>query len=207
MPKKIITQEVTLSFPHLDAPMLAKNGKGDPKYSVSLLYAPGANLDAERAAVMEAATEQFGEKAIQMLKTGQLASPFRTDWELKGYPEGTTFINPKSKTQPGLVYAHRDPTSQKPALVVPGLVSGDYQLTEADKKRIKDVFYPGAKVRASLTAFYYDYEGMKKGISFGLNNVQKLGDGPRMDGRKAAQDEFEPTTDLVPADLSDLESF
>jgi hypothetical protein len=198
MPTKIITQEVTLSFPHLDEPTQAENGEGPLKYSASLLYAPGADLSAEQAAVMEAATEQFGQKAVQMLKTGALANPFRTDWEKKGYPEGTVFINVRSKQPPGLV-------DRKNQLVIPGMIDPAYEYTEADKKKIRDVFYPGAKVRVSISAFYYDFEGMKKGVSFGMNHMQFLSDGTRLDSRKAATETFDALPDLEPADISALE--
>lgn len=210
MSTKVITQEVTLSFPHLAEPTVAQNGKGNPKYSASLLYDAGANLEAEKAALMEAAVKQWGDKAATLLKTGQLTWPIRTDWEAKGYPEGTAFINARSENQPGLVYPHKDPTSGKPALVIPGVVNPGYQLTDADKKTIATVFYAGARVRAAIVAFAYEYREtaggpvMKRGVSFGLNNLQKLGDGPRLDGRKAAVDEFEAVTELVPANLDDL---
>src|SRR6266540_1942101 len=107
MSKKVITPEVTLSYPHLDEPAAAMNGKGEPKYGCSLLFAEGSDMTALQAAVVEAAIEKFGQKAVQMLKTGALKSPFRTDWEQKGYPEGTTFINVRSTQKPGLVYSHR----------------------------------------------------------------------------------------------------
>lgn len=191
MSKKIISPECVLSYPHLDEPVAAMNGQGEPKYSCTLLFAEGADLAAMQAAVIEAAVDKFGAKAVQMLKTGALKIPFRTDWEAKGYPEGTTFINVRSAQAPGLVYAHRDPGTKKPA-IVPG-------------DKITEVFYAGAHVRASLAAFGYDTSG-NKGVSFGLNNLQKLSDGPRLDGRKAADDDFEATEELAPADLADLET-
>jgi hypothetical protein len=210
MSTKVITQEVTLSFPHLAEATQAQNGKGNPKFSGSLVYDAGANLDAEKAALTEAATKQWGDKAALMLKTGQVTWPIRTDWEAKGYPEGSSFINARSEAQPGLVYPHKDPATGKPALVIPGVANPDYVLTDADKKTIGRVFYAGKRVRAAIVAFAYEYREtangpvMKRGVSFGLNNIQALGDGPRLDGRKAAQDEFEPTTELVPANLDDL---
>lgn len=185
MSKKIITPEAALSYPHLDEPAAAMNGKGDPKYGCSLLFAEGSDLTAAQAAVIEAAVEKWGPKAVQMLKTGALKSPFRTDWEAKGYAEGTTFINVRSTQAPGLV--KRNLT------------------TVTDKEEIKKEFYAGAKVRASIAAFAYDNSG-NKGVSFGLNNLQKLGDGPRLDGRRAAEDEFEALPELAAADLSDLEN-
>ena len=53
-----------------------------------------------------------------------------------------------------------------------------------------DEVYCGCKVRATLSVFAYDKAG-NRGISFGLNNVQKLGDGERLDGRLRAEDDFE----------------
>lgn len=190
--KKLITPEAFLSFPHIAEPtVMTENGKpkGEPKYSASLLFAPGTDVSALHAAALEAAEEMFGSKAASLIKSGAIVSPFRTDAAAKGYPEGTVFINVRSTQQPGVVYPHRG-ADGKPAVVA------------ADD--ITKVFYPGAKVRASITAFAYNYEGMKKGVSFGLNNLQKLGDGPRLDGRVAAEDEFEATQELAPASLDDV---
>ena len=44
-----------------------------------------------------------------------------------------------------------------------------------------------------------------KGVTFGLNNVQIIGDGPRLDGAKSVEDEFSADTTLTPADLATLE--
>ena len=53
-----------------------------------------------------------------------------------------------------------------------------------------------------MSVFAYDKAG-NRGISFGLNNVQKLGDGERLDGRLKAEDDFDPIEDK-PAKLDDL---
>jgi hypothetical protein len=185
MGAKVKTIEATLNWPSLDKPKLPKNGKGDAKYAIQLMFDPGADLSALQAAALEVAAERYGEKAAKLLKTGALASPFGTDWEKKGYPEGTVYINARSKNQPGMVL--RDLT------IVPG----------TDVEQIKRYFYSGARVRATIVAFYYDNES--KGVGFGLNNIQFLKDGPRLDGRTAATDDFEALPDLEPADLSDVE--
>lgn len=204
MSKKLITPQAILSYPHLDEPQLPQNKKGKAKYSVSLIFVTGSDIAAMQAAVIEAAVDKFGQGAVAKLKSAGLKQPFRTDWEAKAYPEGSTFFNARSEQRPGYVYLWADPKTKKPALVIPATIDPTYQLTDADKEKIREVFYPGALVRASVTAFGYDTEG-SKGVSFGLNNIQKLGDGPRMDGRKAAEDEFEADASLQPADLSDLE--
>jgi hypothetical protein len=63
--------------------------------------------------------------------------------------------------------------------------------------------YPGAIVKASLRAYAYSVNG-NNGVSFALGNLQKIKDGPRMDGRLSASDEF--TAEAKPtADISDLD--
>lgn len=52
-----------------------------------------------------------------------------------------------------------------------------------------------------MTAFAYDMP-TSKGVSFALNNVQKLGDGKRLDGRVAATDDFE-ALESEPASMGD----
>ena len=188
MSKKIVSPEAVLSYPYLDEPQEPQNGKGDPKYSCSLVFAPGTDMTAMQAAVIEAAVEKWGQAAVAKLKSGALKTPFRTDAEAKGYPEGSTFINVRSTQKPGAVYLWPDPTTSKPAVI------------PTDK--ITTELYAGAKVRASITAFAYDNES--KGVSFGLNNLQKLADGPRLDGRKAAEDEFEADASIEPANLDDV---
>lgn len=204
MAKKLITPVALLSYPHFDEPILPKNGKGKPKYSGSFLFAPGTDLTALTEAVAEAGVEKFGPTAVAKLKSGALKNVIRMDAEAKGYPEGTIFINARSEQQPGMVYLWPDPVTKKPALVIPGLATSGYVLTDADKKKIREVFYPGAKVRVSVTAFGYDNES--KGVTFGLNNVQLIdGTGPRIDGRKSADDEFEADATMQPANLADVE--
>jgi hypothetical protein len=44
-------------------------------------------------------------------------------------------------------------------------------------------------VRFSGNAYAYNQAG-NKGITFGLNNVQKVADGERIDGRAEASEEF-----------------
>lgn len=199
--QKIITGEAVLSYPHFLEPQAPQNGKGDPKFGCMLVFAEGATdaagqdlLAALQAAVIAIAQEAFGANAIKMLKGGQLKNPIGTNWELKGLAENSFYLNPKSKTRPGLVQAWNDPATGKPMRV--------------PEDQIEAVFYPGAKVRASISLYPYTYtEGgsvVSKGVGVGLNNVQKLGDGPRIDGRKAADEEFTATQELQPAELDDI---
>ncbi|HVZ42983.1 MAG TPA: ssDNA-binding protein, partial [Ramlibacter sp.] len=66
--------------------------------------------------------------------------------------------------------------------------------------------YAGLIVRASVRPYYYPQQG--GGIAFGLGNIQVLRDGPRLDNRLAAEDEFEADANAAAAasnaDLTDI---
>ena len=191
----MITQKAILSYPVLKDPQQNTNENGQPegkpKWSAVLIHPEGTNLQELEAAIVAAADKQFPGKGAKMLASGKLRSPLRTDIEEKpGYPDGCTFFSARSTRRPGLVYPFAD-ASGRPAKV------------EDDK--IEEVFYPGAIVRADVTFFYYDKKG-NKGIGASLNNLQKLADGERMDGRMAAEKAFDVDPNAVAPDLSDLDS-
>lgn len=182
---RVITPKAILSYPHLFSPQ-APPGGGKAKYSACLIFEKGTDLSALKKAVLDAAVTKWGaDKAPGMIRAGQLRLPFREDWEAKGYPEGAVFLNVRTEQQPGIVSIYPGP-DKKP-------------LPITEEKEI----YPGCYVRASINPFAYDTQG-NKGVSFALNNIQKLADGPRLDNRRAAEDEFEADMSAAPADLSDL---
>lgn len=197
---KVQTPEAILSYPNFEKPQQA-NGQGKAKFSAAFVFAGGRDtVKALAAAAIAAARKKWGSDADQMIKDGVISifggkgAAIRTDAAAKKYkgdrfPEGTVFVNARSDQRPGLAYAHAAPGSNKPELV------------PADK--IVEVFYPGAIVRASLTAFAYDTNG-NKGVSFGLNAVQFLSAGERLDNKVAADDEFTTVLNTTPADIDDL---
>ena len=80
--------------------------------------------------------------------------------------------------------------------------AGHYVITASanldDKPRVVDLnmrdvepkeIYSGMYARAYLTFYAYNTAG-NQGISVGINDVQKICDGPRFDGRKKAEDVF-----------------
>lgn len=180
----IITPVATLSYPWLFEPNQVEPGD-EPKYSCALIFEKGSDLTELKRAAVAAAKERWGDKAEAMIRNGKLRMPFRPGEE-KDYPEGSTFMNVRSKNKPGIVSRIPDPTTGRPMPIV-------------DQSEV----YPGAKVKASIGVFAYDVKG-NKGVSFGLNNVQKWEDGERLDHFVAAADEFEADPTQV-ADLSDLE--
>lgn len=191
--KAIISPVAFLSFPHLDQPQQPpidkKTGKpqGEAKYSVALVWPEGTDLTELQNEVVTVAVERFGAGAVAKLKSGALKNPLRgnpADVAEKKYPKGSTFTNARSAMKPQGAFPWKESGKDIAALV------------PAD--RMKDVFYPGAKVRASLTAFAYDTAG-NRGVSFGLGNVQLIdGTTERWAGRADAVDEFGTLMDTQP---------
>ncbi|MDR7461753.1 MAG: DUF2815 family protein [Armatimonadota bacterium] len=175
MSRRVITPEGVLSFPFLFAPRAAMPGE-EPKYQAVICFPEGTDLSALRKAALEVATEAWGPEATKQIKAGKIRMPFRepepdedgTAW----YPEGTTYMTCRSKSRPGVVDRYLDPETGKPRVI-----------------EDPDVMYPGCRVRFSVTFFSYDRNG-NRGVGVALNNVQRMGDGPRLDSRVHAQDEF-----------------
>lgn len=193
--RRATTPTGILSFPHFFTPQSFKNKDGTmskPTYGGVIVWTPDMKVDLAslKQVVQVAGIEKFGAEAFKkLLKSGKLRSPFRNSDEDENsrYPEGSVYINAKSTEQPGLVGRYKDPATGKAV-----------RITDPE------ALYPGALVRFSVTAFGYDHMG-NKGISFGINNVQKMGDGPRLDSRVKAEDEFD-AEDAAETDLSDMET-
>jgi hypothetical protein len=181
---KVITPEAVISYPHIFEPQTPP-GASEPVYSCALVFKDDVDITDMKAAVMAVAKEKWGDKTRDLLKAGKIRLPFREDAVDKGYPEGSTFINVKSKQQPGVVSIFAGENGKPAVITNPAEI------------------YPGAVVKASLRAYAYSVNG-NNGVAFSLGNLQKTKDGPRMDGRLSAADEF--TAEAKPtADISDLD--
>lgn len=164
--KKVKTSVFRVSFPKVFKPE-GFNG-GDPKYGIGMLFPksqPELLKDMKRA-VANAATEKWGpkEKWPQRLRL-----PFRDGDEkddLDGY-RGHIYVTATSKQKPGVINQEREYITEE---------SGE--------------FYAGCYARATLIAFAYDTAG-NKGVSFSLQNIQKIRNGKPFSGKKKAEDEFE----------------
>jgi hypothetical protein len=194
---KVITSEALLSYPNLIIARAGKGANAKSKFSATVVFTPeqqntpdGKETFAKlKAAVLAAAESKWGTKAAEMFRTKALKSPFRDDAEAKGYPAGSIFLNVRTEQKPVCVFAHAAPGEKKPQ-----------RMTDEE---IKVQMYPGAKVRASIVAFAYDTDG-NRGVSFALNNLQKVGEGERIDGRQAAEDEFDVDLSAAPADIASI---
>jgi hypothetical protein len=131
-----------------------------------------------RKSVAVAIDEFFGQgKSRDREFVAGIRSPFRRTQgkKTKGYAEMVdgVFIQPWSKDRPGVVDARLQ------EITVPADV------------------WPGQMARATVRAFGYDVSG-NKGVSFNLNNIQICRtDGPRLDDRRKAEDEFDVYGDAL----------
>ena len=196
MSESLTTPKFRLSYPHLFTPRAIK--PGDPaKFQMTALFDENPEVpkgsctinDLKKAA-LAAALEKWGdtEATRKKIKSGAIKMPFIVPTEEQieegKYPEGTVLVlrcNSPEKSPPGVVDRFRGPDGK----AVP--------ITDAD------VIYAGCYARASVRAFAYDRPDAK-GVTFALNNVQKLGEGERFDGRRKAADEFEALDDTPPVD-------
>jgi len=160
---KIVTKEFRVSFPHVFKPS-GFEGQ-DPKYSITMLFDKSTDISDLKALATQVAKEKWP-KGIP----SSMRKPFRDGDEEKPDTDGyanTIFVRASSKTKPGVVDTDLQPI-----------------LDEND-------FYGGCYARAEITCFAYDFAG-NKGVSFGLNHVQKLRDGDSFSGRGTAEQAFGP---------------
>lgn len=151
---KVTTGTFRVSFPHVFKPQTTPNG--DQRYSVVMLFPSDdkASIKKLKALAKSAAHEKWGKELVEAKKI-KVNMPFR-DGEEKSHQydgyEGCVFATASSKNQPNVV---------------------DQQM-----EKIVDAseFYPGCYARASVNAYAWEWKG-KKGVSFGLINLQKVKDG------------------------------
>jgi hypothetical protein len=159
---KVMTPKFRVSFPAVFKAEAYEDG--EPKFSVTMLFDSKADLSKLKAAAKAAIEEKWPDAKK---RPANLRSPFRDGAEkpdLDGY-DGCIFVRATSKTKPGLV----DENVQ----------------TIVDQAQ----FYGGCFARATVRAYAYDHKG-NRGVAFGLENIQKLSDGPAFSGKTTAEQDF-----------------
>ena len=186
MSEVIRTPKFRVSFPSV----FEKSGPPgtDPaklKYSVVMLFnTEEINKDPQQKALWDAmlasaktcAMDKWGDKMPNGLIT-----PFRDGMEkeqYEGYGQGVIFLTAKSERRPGIV--------------------------DKNVKRIIDPedFYPGCFAHADVNPYGWSYMG-KNGISYGLQNVQKVSDGEHIGGGVSAESSFDAVDGEVEAEGSE----
>jgi Protein of unknown function (DUF2815) len=180
MAENLITPEFRAAFISVFRATAMKNADGStskPKYSIRAAFPPTAKLDALKKEAHNAATEKWGDKIPKTLR-----SPFRLNEELEAPIVGIG--------DDWIIMSFSANEDRRPGIVDARL----QDIIATDETEV----YSGAWFRAQVRAFAYDTAG-NKGVSFGLQNVQKLrDDDPLGNGRIPASKAFEPVD--VPSD-------
>jgi len=168
MANNIITPNAVLSFPVLFSPRPRSEG-AKAVYSCALLFDATAQKSPEYKAMQQACLDAAKAKFGANVNLKSLQFPFRDAGEkdYAGYEDGMTYINPWSEQRPGIV---------------------DAQVQDVLDQSL---VYAGMTVRASIAPFAWSNSG-KKGVSFGLNHIQLVKEGTRIDGRISASKAFKP---------------
>lgn len=169
--ENMLTPKFRASYANVFRPQ--KNNLNDKmEYSVVAIFPKGTDLAPLTAAVKAAAEEKWGTDKTKWPKN--LRSPIRKNEEREkdgklpdGYEPGGYFITLKSTQRPGLVDGNRQAIIDETG------------------------FYSGCWARAQVRPFAYLQKG-NAGVSFGLQNLQKMADGDPLSGRQRAEDAFEP---------------
>lgn len=186
MTDNVITPKFRASYPQVfRAKLNDLNGKQE--YSIVALFKKGEDLSVLTAQIAAAAAEKWGADKSKWPKG--LRNPLRDQAEKEkdgklpdGYEAGAFFISLKSQQRPGLVDENRQAI-----------------IDESD-------FYAGCFARAQVRAFAYDQKG-NKGVSFGLQNLQKMGEGDPLSGRQKAEDAFEAVAGAKSAGGKEVDPF
>src|SRR5690606_7525804 len=174
---KVVTGPVRLSYVHLFEPFSSHEDQPE-RYSCVILVPKSdkktikAIRDAQQAA-LEAAAERVCKGRIPKNRKDTIRDGDEGDSvDLDKNPEyaGPMFMTGSSKTKAGIVDRKVQPI--------------------LDSTEI----YSGVWARVSINAVAFNTQG-NKGVSFGLNHVQKVRDGDYLGGRSKAEDDFEPLDD------------
>lgn len=179
---KVVTGKVRLSYVHIFEAF--SNNDQEAKFSCVILI-PKKDKDtlAKIRAAQKAAADSFTKwpngKVPANLPTTLHDGDEEADLERNPEYEGHMYMAINSKTRPGIVDEDVNPI--------------------LDSTQV----YSGCYARVSMNAFAYNTQG-NKGVSFGLNHVQKMGDGDYLGGRSKAEDDFEPLSGETTVEDDDL---
>jgi hypothetical protein len=170
-----MTPQFRASFPSLHEPKFGPDGTGKAKYSVKMLFPKtmeGNDLklfNELRAGIKTAALNYWGENIPKTLK-----KPLKDgDDADNDYDKGFWTVSARTDKKPGVV--------------------NDRNQIVDDPQKIGELIYPGCWCRATVLVGATETGGSKC-VHLILQNIQFLKNGDRLDGRSAADQDFEPVT-------------
>jgi hypothetical protein len=166
---KIVTGKVRASYVNVFEKKV-NNLSGKEEYSMMILIPKSdkITIDKINGAIDDAVKQKWPTKTTAEMRKQFKHWPLRDGDEEKGEApySGHYFMNLKSSSKPGIVDANR-----QDILTPEEFISGDY-------------------CRVSINASPYD-KSSGKGVSFYLNNVQKVANGDPLSSVSRAEDDFD----------------
>lgn len=136
------------------------DNKNEPKYSVVMLFPEGEELKEMKKVAKQCSKENFSGE-----KGIQMPFNDQGEKDYEGYEPGCLMVAATSPMKPGVVDDNVED------VIDPGEV------------------YPGRWARATVQPFAWTF-GKKKGVSFGLRNIQLLDHDDNLAGGASAQSDF-----------------
>lgn len=170
---KIVTGKVRFSYAFVFEPQAIEEG-ATPKYSVSVIIPKSDTAGIEKIQnVIDRQVKAFLTKNNLKKLPAKFHLPLRDGDEER--PNDPAYADSLFFTASSL---------RKP------------QIVDRDLNPIldKEEFYSGCYGRVSINLYSFDKAG-NKGIAVGLNNIQKLADGERLDGGSSAEEDFADSFD------------
>ncbi len=174
--RRINTPKFRVSYQHIWTPQ--ENDDGSKVYSVTMIFDKDADLDEMNEILDQAANKKWG---------NQRPRKMNLPWK-----DGTEYYLDNEKKNPeykGKIICSASSYEQPVAVT-----KLDRRYEAGDPRRIVDItdqseFYSGCFAVAAITAFGYEKKG-KKGVSFGLQNIIKVGNGDPLVKFANPQDDF-----------------
>lgn len=204
---RFTTPPFVMSYPHLFKAQAGLNKNQAPKFSCQAIWDPKTFGDKDKA-LWRAITNEISKQLKEVFKVkgdnrkeleAAVTKKFPKAWialragdegdfeDRAGYGAGKIFARLHTEGPPGVVDLSKSPIHP----------------TEGNA----DEIYPGCVCRATVTIKAYDHkESGGKGYVFYLANVQKIKDGPRLDNRVAAADDFDEEVDGAWIDEDDADA-
>ena len=164
---KVLTPVATCSYPHLVKPHKVTEDSA-AKWAVDVIFDEGENLEKLQAAVDQAIKDKWGDKPPKKLR-----SPFKDGDERDG------------DEYQGRIYISARTGENFPPELVKGI--------DCEPAKGED-FYAGCRVRLFVSAYAYEMK-TGSGVTFTLNGVQFMGDGPKIGGYRQASAAFQEDCD------------
>lgn len=168
----ILTPKFRVAFPQVaEMKVFAPGQKG--RYSSVALFTPSEFTDAEKIkwkALIDACNRvsvEFFKKPMKDLDRSVYKTPFHKGEEKEQY----------AGFGAGVIYCTMSAYTRRPTVLS---IDGATSLDPAE-------LYPGCYARASVNPFG---NAQWKSISIGMNHIQKLGEGDRLDGATSAEEDF-----------------